>query len=660
VGVALSSLVVGERIISRCEDGLLLAEYGLFDPSEVILGGNTLRGVRERGYLTTAERALGRLRKAGITPEIVSETFQAIRPPMMRALARSPSVLLAVDRLGPYEAFEGGVFRAKARSYEGTWLDLEALVAACPLRSTAELLQAMHLSLVLEEVLGDVPVRLLTANATRAKRAGQRTALRISFEAAPQLARILGTLRVPPRKRAIDDGDEVREELLKNLRARSVAAKLAEPRIRSLATIIARTGKTPPPMPSIDVPPGPAARAPKPTPVPIDLHLGDVPLTEVDPLALLEELRGHTQLLRGEDQLRAVAHHLSSMSDRSGSQAELGVLAARAWLAAGEPKHARHFARQVAENLSAADAIRLLALEILETTESHAPLSPPPVEPGRIVPMPILLASPHHQFAPSGASLPPLEHMPASTIPFMPAVAPVPKFEEAPAVAQAEVVVEATVVPSRRAEPEPTPSGEIPVFVDDGPSPESSEGRPRVEAPAQHSLVHVGRPLRVDSEIVESLALPDGLSEDMLPLDAKPTTADGARIAMTRLARALGRDYRLWYGTTLVTSVIAIEAMQRHLRRRFDQNTVAKQDSDAVEGELLRHGALLSEILARALGGVWVDVPPEKPGHWAMTLYPDIRVWPIGRIYRFFQRGHREADLVAFYLDLEAQVRRQA
>src|SRR5579871_2279563 len=92
------------------------------------------RGVREEGYLTTAERARGRLKAAGISQEFVAEAFGALRPRLMRALARSPSVLLAVERMGPYEAFEGGAFHHARRTYRGTWLDLEALVTACPLR----------------------------------------------------------------------------------------------------------------------------------------------------------------------------------------------------------------------------------------------------------------------------------------------------------------------------------------------------------------------------------------------------------------------------------------------------------------------------------------------------------------------------------------------
>jgi hypothetical protein len=141
----------------------------------------------------------------------------------------------------------------------------------------------------------------------------------------------------------------------------------------------------------------------------------------------------------------------------------------------------------------------------------------------------------------------------------------------------------------------------------------------------------------------------------MLAEGAPPTSPAEARVAMTRLARAVGRDYRIWYGTTLKTNAVAIELMQRHLRRRFGEGAPDAKLPKNLEAELTRHGALLSEIIIRSLGGKWDDVSNGQPGHWAMLVPPSIRVWPIGRVYRFFRQGHREADLVAFYLELDAQ-----
>jgi hypothetical protein len=94
--------------------------------------------------------------------------------------------------------------------------------------------------------------------------------------------------------------------------------------------------------------------------------------------------------------------------------------------------------------------------------------------------------------------------------------------------------------------------------------------------------------------------------------------------------------------------------MQHHLMHRFANGPIS---DPGVAWELRRHGALLSEIIARALGGGWVDVGPSEPGYWAMVVPPSTRTWPIGRVYRFVALGNRERDLVSYYLDLEARVR---
>jgi hypothetical protein len=133
-----------------------------------------------------------------------------------------------------------------------------------------------------------------------------------------------------------------------------------------------------------------------------------------------------------------------------------------------------------------------------------------------------------------------------------------------------------------------------------------------------------------------------------------PATPLQARIALTRLARELAGEYRLAYGKALRCNVLAVDAMQHHLMHRFSKAAIS---DPGVAWELRRHGALLSEIIARALGGGWVDVGPSEPGYWAMVVPPSTRTWPIGRVYRFVALGNRERDLVSYYLDLEARVR---
>jgi hypothetical protein len=155
-------------------------------------------------------------------------------------------------------------------------------------------------------------------------------------------------------------------------------------------------------------------------------------------------------------------------------------------------------------------------------------------------------------------------------------------------------------------------------------------------------------------ELVESLPLPAGSSEAALGFNDRPVTPAQVRIAMTRLSRDLARDYRLWYGKTLRCDVIAIDGMQQHLAHRFAGADIT---DEAVAWELRRHGALVSEIIARKLSGTWVDVGPTEPGYWAMRVPPGTRTNPIGRVYRFVALGHRERDLVSYFIELEGRGR---
>jgi len=195
VSLRVSSLVVGDRVVSRCDDGLLEAEYALFDRSEVMLasgaGQGGGRGVVEEGYFTTAGFARARLYEALVTADLAHEAFAAMRGRHVRPLARSPAVAEILDQLGPYEAFQGGLFVAQRGRYAGLWLDLDTLAAACPLREAAILFQALHLILVLEEVHDDAPVRLLTASPDAEGRSGERTWRKVGLDGAQRLPVIL-------------------------------------------------------------------------------------------------------------------------------------------------------------------------------------------------------------------------------------------------------------------------------------------------------------------------------------------------------------------------------------------------------------------------------------------------------------------------------------
>jgi hypothetical protein len=540
-----SSLVIGDWVVARTEDGLLDVEYALFDASEVILAAPLPLGlgVREQGYLTTASIAHERLAGRGLTDELGTAALRALGP--IDQLARTAAVARVAGELGPCEVFQGSVLSAKRR-YVGAWIDLDAVAAGFENDDVVRWMQLVHLSAALAEMPENTPVRLLiTEGSAEQTRANQRTWRRVDCSNALSLPQILATMRRPAATRVTNEA-EVDDAILRDLRAR---AALSRQRARLHALASALTKK----------------RVSNPPPSPPTVIITDHPSYEAVPL--IDELRSHLELLHGEKHVREVARFLTAMASGEQPPAELAILAARAWLASGEVGYARYFSRRVTEDLAAPAGARIAAIEILEsTTKTNESMRPPPVQ--SIVPSPVVVVND-------------------------PSPPPPPVLSAAPVV---------TPIPAAtRIEP--------------------LKDRPRVE-------------------VVETMTTPEG---------------DDVRVRMTQLARELARDYRLAYSTTLKTDPIAIEAMQRHLRRRVG-DAKTEERRRGLEAELLRHGALLSEILARSLGAQWIETTGEE-SRWSMLVPATTRVWPIDRVYRFFEQGHRESDLVAFYFELERSAR---
>ncbi|MGA2449610.1 MAG: hypothetical protein ABTD50_13080 [Polyangiaceae bacterium] len=608
-------LRLGERVVARCDDGALVTEYALFDAREIVLHAADPVLVRETGYMTTARDAMSRLAKAGATPKLALEAASALSPEVAASFARTGGVraLCASGQLGPCELFDGGVYSSSAKSYAGMWLDLGELGRSLGMASAASALQALHLVAVLEEVSGTTAVFMSTANATRGGRPGQRTHRRVTFSSMRSLPRLLGRLPLVRLPEVVSGEEERRrtEALLTRVRERGradvgpgVRARLA----RFEATL------------SMGSPPNSRLSDAELWSVEQELASGrtDGVFEALDRIELLHGptsetryLRARAALLRGDEAPATVAEAFSALAedDRHFHEAELG--AARAWLAAGEEERARVHARRLADDGGAAESVRMIALEILDATARSARPGEAPT--GR------------EASSPSGQR----ERQPRTE-------------SGARAAGPASPVPGATDRGMGAGDRNAPPGASLPPMASITPAPEQRP-RPRIRAAA-----------RYEPELVEGLALPLGAVEEALPVGQWPTTAVQARTAMTRLARSVGRDYRLWYGATLRCNVLAVDAMQRHLMQRYSG---APLTDPKVEGELHRHGALLSEIIARALGADWVDVATTEPGYWAMLVPPGTRCWPIGRVYRFLSLGHRERDLVSFYLDLEARAR---
>jgi hypothetical protein len=178
----------------------------------------------------------------------------------------------------------------------------------------------------------------------------------------------------------------------------------------------------------------------------------------------------------------------------------------------------------------------------------------------------------------------------------------------------------------------------------------------RSDSPGAH--VNIPRaanlPAGLDGELVATLSLPPGLTGAPAPLETLPSTVLEARVQFTHLSRELAREYEEEFGIALRVDVASIEAMQAVLLERYSQRLVSTEEQAL---DVQKHGALLSEILARTFRAFWVDIAPSGLGYWAMVVPPHTRVWPFGRILRLIAMQHKERDLVAYYLELEAGAR---
>ncbi|HEY6460066.1 MAG TPA: hypothetical protein VIY73_07940, partial [Polyangiaceae bacterium] len=537
----------------------------------------------------------------GVTAELATAAAEALAPEVVASFARGPTALAVAAELGAQELFDGAIYRASGEPpcYEGAWLDLRSLVQLVELPDAPVLLQSLHLAATLVEVPGETPLHLSTVGTMRSRRPGERTHLRPSLKNIGALPEVLRKVRPRTLPLDLDASRDARLQPALLARVRERLSNDAKPRLRTHLTYLERTLS--------------ARSAQSTSPVAdeevraierqIDARDMDAAAERIRDLAArrgnvpaVRYLHARLDLLRGEEPPRAVAAKLTEIVEGHAGFQRATLITARTWLAAGDTAEARRLANKLVDDAEATDSERLVALEILDSTPQLPRDDRPSLEEG-----------------------PSLEN--AATV-------------EGPAhrVGLGDV---------------PLPGRDAPGLTS-RPPPLENVGTALVVSTAPRSYVPY------DPEIVESLKLPSGSSESDLGMNERPRTLAQARIAMVRLARDLARDYRLWYGKSLRCDVIAIDGMQQHLLRRYAGASITEEK---VAWELRRHGALLSEILARKLGGAWVDVGPSEPGYWAMLLGADLRTHPIGRVYRYVSLGAQQRDLVGYFIELEQRVR---
>jgi len=606
-----TALRIDGRLIARCAGDRLEVEYALFDAPDIVLGSSPAGGAREIGYATTAGQALAHLASRGVSAKLAADAAAALGPDVRVAYARGRIVRDLTGELSAAELFEGLAFDAATRTYAGAWLDVARLAASLAVPGAALVLQALHLAALLGEIDGGTRVELDTEVRPGSARPGQRTFKLPWLKQASDVVAVLARHRPLPSEPLAGVPDAtLREQLLTTVRERASPRASGETRAR-----LARLDERLSAIRVVDPAPRRAAV------LALDRALGGGDLASAD--RAVGELEASAELERPAHRSwsiepeRRLAERLSVLADGPDvARSELQLAAARAWLVAREIAHARYFAHSLVEDPAASDELRLAALELLERTAATArSFAPPPIVThpivvlGAVAPAPETrrpVASPVPPPPTVRSSPPPAPHAPAPAAPSPPPPAP-------PAAA------------APRAAPAPPPRTTPP---------------PASPAPA-----------RSRRERIESLAPPNDLT---LPEGATPRTPDEARAAFTRIAREAARAHRLATGSDLFTNAVAIEQMQRWLTEVWPDEGARGR---AVDADLHRHGALFSEILARALGATWVDVSGRDPAAWTMQVAGGAQVRPFERVARFFEERQRGRDLVSTFLELDAAVR---
>jgi hypothetical protein len=617
------TLEIATHVVVEAREGLLEAEYSLFDAGDIQLQASEPGTNWEAGYRTTVGRARARLAEQGVTATLAAEAAEALRP-ISVSYARGAAVQCVVDRLGAAEFFEGQLLEPGTGLYRGAWLDLSALSADLGLIGGPALLQAIHLAALLAERLDDEAVALHTAEVTAQRRPGERTFKRIAFDSVHDLVPAIRALG-PGSPRPRTSSGPSRQQVIERLRTRAERAPASAGILPSLE--LALTARE---MPKH----GPLAD-PELWTIEMRLSQGET-RGVVEELDALERRRGRlpgTAYLRARADLwlhperpRELAERVAELSTSMPAFHELELLAAQAWAAAGEVRRARAFARDLLDNATASEAIRFQSSLILDDLEGRSSGLPAPLGPAASSNAP-----PNIPRAPR----PPTE-VGADSWP----EGPVKAMSRAPSIDPPS----ATAAIANRTTDKAPPPASTPV-------PPSSPGPGEVER-------------------IETLSLPAGLQGIPVPaLDEPPRVPPAARLAFTFLTRELGRELRMRHGVEVVTDLEGLELVQRYLRERLTDGRVKTRDD---ERELMRNGAFLSELLARRLGAFWVDLESSDSARWAMLIpagearqgaaveYPPepTRVWPFARVLRFVAMGHKERDLVSYYLELEASARR--
>lgn len=668
-------LIVADRVVVRADAGPLEAELALFHPDQIELRTTEPSAIREAGYRTTASEASGRLTELGITAELAEAVAEVVRPRLAVRYARGTVVRRAVRALGAAEMFEGKTYLSGARAYEGQWLNLAALQFDVGDADLSRALQAFHLAALLAEVPPDADVYLSTLVLTQNQRPGVRTYKRIAFGDVgkwPEKLASMGSGTSSSR-----EAGPTRVEVLDWLSARAAsgqggARERAQRIERAIATSTPATGM-PAIVPSLSRPP--PARGPLSDPVAwaieaqLDAGEANAALARIDMMErdrgsspCVVYLRSRASLILKNEDPRVIAERVSMLAANS-SFDELELLAAQAWAAAGHMSRALPYARVLAANPNASQELRVRARHLVDVAESSRP---PEVVPRQRTHAPAPARGPSGKRT-TGAV--PSDSPRAALRSRRPVQEPEPAKatqEESGVMRRASPLPAVLAVGSAAGPPTPrvpdTPVELAPetakadqrqIATLPPPSPHEEHTFAKgISRPAFRAVTTNSTPPQL---ALGKLELAEAFDDPPAPAtlaDARVRSTYDARLQCTAMARELGMLYRTQHGIELRTDVASLEAIQAELAARYHETGIRTVSAML---DLRRHGAFLSEMIARSLRATWLDVNSKELGHWTMFVPPDTRIWPFARVLRFVTMGSKERDLVAYFLELHAR-----
>lgn len=372
-----STLIANGRAVISSDVGPLEAEYGLFTTGDLELKASGVGQIREVGYQATAAEALAQLETLGVTAGLAERVANMLRGTLGEHFARGPIVRRHLGDLPTHLLLSAESYDSAHKVYRGRCLDFASIADELKLPNAGLLLQALSLAVLAVELPADVQLRLDTTVLTATRPIGYRSFARVRFGEIAALPDALLTLSkglLPDRPMERDMGpslqdlaqrveDEVawtkpspQTERLKELVVllkqplRRTTGHLSLPELASIEEALDR-GEYDAVATGIDL---------------VETRMGKTPASTY--------LRSRLALLTGAEDPATVAQRAGAMALSLNNFGELAVLAAEAWLQAGDPARAMPFLQDVLSNPKSDDALRARAAQILDRAlDSEAP-----------------------------------------------------------------------------------------------------------------------------------------------------------------------------------------------------------------------------------------------------------------------------------------------